>query len=301
MTNMAGQSGGALKIRFFLPSPQLAPYVTTYYLSETDGLGDGTVEDYLHPEWANIRLAVGGQITASIGPGEMTAVPGFVAAGPTSLATRFRLSGGRYWGIGLLPAGWARFVDAPARAYADRYSDMHGDPAFAALRPLADAVTGQADIAQEHARIDGHMLSLLARPGKDEGRILAMHRALLDSEVDSVAQLAEMVGMSPRSLERLAGQVFGFPPKLLLRRQRFLRCLAQFMLDPSLKWLNTMDWHYHDQAHFTRDFRRFMGMAPREYARLDHPVLRAAAIARLQAAGEAVQGLHSPDGVGAHP
>ncbi len=66
------------------------------------------------------------------------------------------------------------------------------------------------------------------------------------------------------------------------------------MLDPSLTWLNTLDWRYHDQAHFTRDFRRFMTMSPREYARLDHPVLRAAAFARAQAAGEAVQGLHNP-------
>lgn len=300
MTNLAGQPGGALKIRFFLPSPQLAPYVTTYYLTETEGLGEGTIEDYLHPEWGNVRLAVEGRIAASIGSGPIAEVPRFVATGPTSLSTRFRLSSGRYWGIGLLPAGWARFVDAPARSHADRYAEIAADPAFARLRPLAEAVAGCAGIAEEHAVIDSHMLGLLDRPGKDEERTLAAHRALLDTEVESVAALAAAVGISPRSLERLASQVFGFPPKLLLRRQRFLRCLAQFMLDPSLKWLRTMDWHYHDQAHFTRDFRRFMGMSPREYARLDHPVLRAAAIARLQAAGEAVQGLHSPDGIAAH-
>lgn len=66
------------------------------------------------------------------------------------------------------------------------------------------------------------------------------------------------------------------------------------MLDPSLSWLNALDWQYHDQAHFTRDFLRFMVMGPRQYAALDHPVLRAAAIGRSEAVGEAMQALHQP-------
>ena len=81
---------------------------------------------------------------------------------------------------------------------------------------------------------------------------------------------------------------------LLLRRQRFLRSLAQFMLDPSLTWIKTLDWHYVDQAHFVRDFKRFMTMSPSTYAALDHPVLRSAARARAVAAGAAVQALHQP-------
>ena len=66
------------------------------------------------------------------------------------------------------------------------------------------------------------------------------------------------------------------------------------MLDPSLKWLSTLDYQYHDQAHFVRDFRRFMGMSPSAYAKLDKPLLIAAARARMEIAGEAVQGLHEP-------
>jgi hypothetical protein len=80
----------------------------------------------------------------------------------------------------------------------------------------------------------------------------------------------------------------------LLRRQRFLRSLAQFMLDPTLTWISTLDWHYVDQAHFVRDFKRFMSMSPSSYAARDHPVLRAAAQARTAAAGAAVQALHKP-------
>ena len=66
------------------------------------------------------------------------------------------------------------------------------------------------------------------------------------------------------------------------------------MLDPSLAWLETMDDHYHDQAQFIRDFRRFMGMTPGAYAVLPHPILSAAAHARNAALGAAVQALHPP-------
>lgn len=109
-----------------------------------------------------------------------------------------------------------------------------------------------------------------------------------------MTDLAHRLGISSRSLERLSLKAFGFSPKLLLRRQRFLRSLAQFMLDPSLTWIRTLDFQYVDQAHFVRDFRRFMAMSPRHYAALDHPVLRAAAQGRSAAAGAAVQALHRP-------
>jgi AraC-like DNA-binding protein len=66
------------------------------------------------------------------------------------------------------------------------------------------------------------------------------------------------------------------------------------MLDPSLKWIETLDRHYHDQAHFVRHFKRFMGMSPSAYAKQPHPVLGAAAHARKAIAGEAIQVLHRP-------
>ena len=81
----------------------------------------------------------------------------------------------------------------------------------------------------------------------------------------SVTQLVEQVGTSQRTVERLCHRHFGFSPKLLLRRQRLMRSLAQFMLDPSLKWIGAMDGQYHDQAQFVRDFKQFMGMSPRQY------------------------------------
>lgn len=292
-----GGVGTAVKVRFFMPSPELAPYVSTYYLTEA-GLGaEGRIEDWLHPEWANIRFSRSNAWTASIGAGPEMDLPHFIVTGPTSYATRFNMGTMRSWGIGLLPLGWARLVGVAASDYADRAVDGAADPALRHLSPLLNKVFGNSDDpAGEAARIDAFLLGMLDErpPVEAEERIRTAHQILLSLECRTVNDCAERMGMSPRSLERLSRRIFGFPPKLLLRRQRFMRSLGQFMLDPSLAWIETLDSHYVDQAHFVRDFRRFMTMSPSAYAALDHPVIRAAAQARTAAAGAPVQALHQP-------
>jgi len=289
---------GAVAVRFFMPSPTLAPYISTYYLTEISLLPDEAVEDWLHPEWANLRFSSGGEWSSALGEAPLELLPDAIMTGPTSQATHFRLGGGaRNWGIGLLPLGWLRLLGVPACDFVDRTVDVAAEPCCAPFTGLPAAVfTGAASAAEEAARIDAYLLGLLARsvPHEDEPRIRAAHTALIDQDMASVADLAQRLGISARSLERLSLKAFGFSPKLLLRRQRFLRSLAQFMLDPSLTWIKTLDFHYVDQAHFVRDFRRFMAMSPRRYAALDHPVLRAAAQGRSAAAGAAVQALHRP-------
>lgn len=290
-------TGDAVTVRFFMPSPELAPYFTTYYLTEVKVPDTDEVEDWLHPEWANIRFAQSSNMRAAVGSAPLAPAPRMIATGPTSRAGHFVSGPFRNWGIGIQPLGWARFCSGPAADLADRFCDGNECAAFAAFTPLADRIyDGPPDPAGEAARIDTFLRSLLDKhpPAEDEARIRAAHNALMDHEIASVGELSERLGMSARSLERLSLRAFGFSPKLLLRRQRFLRSLAQFMLDPSLTWISTLDWQYVDQAHFVRDFKRFMGMSPSQYAAQDHPVLRAAARARAAAAGAAVQILHAP-------
>lgn len=288
----------AVSVRFFAPSPQLAPYITTIYLTDFAPPQGEVISDWLHPEWGNIRLADQPGWKSAIGGNASICLPQVIGTGPTSLATHFLVDRPtRVWGIGILPSGWLRLFDAPANQHADKTIACTAATTFADFSDLAGLVySGKPDPAEEAARIDAFLRQLLQRRAvhEDEARIRAAHAALIDDDLNSVGELAERLGISPRSLERLSLRAFGFSPKLLLRRQRFLRSLAQFMLDPTLKWINTLDWHYVDQAHFVRDFRRFMTMSPSAYAALDHPVLRSAARARAVATGAAVQALHQP-------
>lgn len=292
-----GGASAAVALRFFLPPERMRPFVTTLYHMEISGAEEQPVEDWLHPEWANLRIIPARTIEAGIGETPLERMPRAVMTGPTSVATRFRASTGRSWGIGLMPRGWARLTGVSASAYADRYVDAEADAGLARLRPLCGCVTErEGSVLDERDALLRELQLLLARPATREAEILRAEAALTDPRHHSVTELAAALGMSTRTTERFCSRVFGFSPQLLLRRQRFVRSLAKFMLDPSLKWIDTLDGHYHDQAHFVRDFKRFMTMSPSEYGKLSHPVLAAAAHARMAVAGEAMQVLQQPSG-----
>ena len=140
---MKGDTGNAITVRFALPREELRPYVTTYYLIEAQSaLAGPAIEDHLHPEWANLRFLRDYWSQSAIGDEPLRGSPAFAVTGPTSQATRFKITQtpdsrkGGNWGIGLMPLGWAKFFDAPADEYADRFVDGNADPAFEALREL---------------------------------------------------------------------------------------------------------------------------------------------------------------------
>ena len=280
-------------VGYTLPAPRLRAYVSTISYIVVDP-GTATVFDQIYPEWPNVRFSNReGDMTLCTGPGELVNCTPAGGIGPTSHATRFSLDPGRYWSIGMTPLGWSRFVGAAAADYAERWEPIHEGSVFAPFMPLLDTVQG-TDPEKVVTRINAHLETLLAEPDRDEDKILRAHAALVKPEVTTVAEFASEAGMTVRTLERLSAQAFGFSPKLLLRRQRFLRSLSLYMLDPSLAWLQTLDTQYVDQAHFIRDFKRFMDTTPRKYAALPHPVLWAAAHARTETAGAAMQVLQAP-------
>ncbi|UIP07457.1 helix-turn-helix domain-containing protein [Erythrobacter sp. SDW2] len=278
-----------------MPEADLAPYVTTLYHMEVGQIGEGFLADWLHPEWGNLRFRDGSPVEAAVGDAPLAAVPQAVMTGPTSVCTRFRVRPGRFWGVGLLPLGWAHFCGGDASDYRDRFCDARADEACAAIAAIGDGLfDGVVDVVREAEHLQAGLRRLLDRQVSGEDRIAKVTAALVDPAVSSVAEFADHTAMSPRTLERLCRRVFGFPPKLLLRRQRFLRSLARYMMDPSMSWLGTLDSGYHDQAHFVRDFHRFMTMSPSTYAKLEHPILMAAMRGRMEAAGQAMQVLHQP-------
>ena len=201
---MAMSKGGALdaiSLRFFLPPPGLSPYVTTLYHLEVSGCGQEPVEDWLHPEWANLRIIPDMTVEAGMGGNPLEPMPRSVMAGPTSVATRFRANSGRSWGIGFMPLGWARLTEAPASDYADRYADAEADPVFERLRPLCACVPGKkCDLLAERDAMLRELKLLFAQPAAREDLILRVEEALTDPTIHSVAELAQSLGMSSRTM-----------------------------------------------------------------------------------------------------
>ncbi len=271
-------------------------FTTFYHLTLEMPAGDARLTDYLQPEWGNLRFFCGSTPDASIGSSRVSGAS-FVATGPSSLPCRFSLGAVRMWGIGFLPLGWARFFDADASTCANMICDGASHPAFSRFAGLADTLCDpEATRDEQYAAIVAAMTKAM-RPTRDDARIIRVNAALVRGDHASVHELADACAMSIRTLERVCMRYFGFSPKLLMRRQRFMRSLTTFMLQRGRRWTEAMDDHYHDQAQFTREFREFMTMNPSEYAALDHPILTSFMEARARVWGSAAQTLDPPAGL----
>jgi AraC-like DNA-binding protein len=293
-------AGGITSAQFVAPHPDLRRYVTTYYIAEVNSPDGHMVEDLLHPEWGSVRYICNGAVQGSVHPEPLKPVPPVTLVGHSSRATRIGCVSMRIASFGLLPLGWHHLVGLPASRFADQSVDadmLKTRINFAALFPAISA----AQTLKEVATVFDTMLlpSLMHMPEaakSDDNLIHGLHTALLDSNFSSVTEIAERLNVTGIQLERLSKRVFGFPPKLLIRRQRFLRTLALLMRQPKAKWGEILDPQYYDQAHFNRDFQRFFGMAPKQYLALAKPIVSVAAMARMKALGDPLQGLHAPRG-----
>ncbi len=288
-----GNRGFALRSEFHPTPARFDGCFTSIYTMALDVSQGGELVDYLQPEWANIRFFAGSTPTAAIGT---MAVRGarFVATGPSTLPCRFALGASRMWGVGFMPLGWARFFTANANSLANVICDGAAHPAFAKFNHLSAVLSEPAASPEEQLAAIIAALDELMRPSRDEAKIARVHQAIVEGTHHSVHDLADACAMSVRTLERVCMRYFGFAPKLLMRRQRFMRSLAKFMTSDAAHWTEAMDPHYHDQAQFTREFHDFMTMNPSEYAALPRPILSSFMEARARVWGSAAQTLDPP-------
>ena len=274
-------------IFFQLPAPPLRRLVTTLYRVEAPG----PLRDHLHPEWGNIRFTLAGDWRLEM-PGRADPTPRRAAVfGPTDrTAQLISEAGGVSMGFGLTALGWSRLVGVPANSLANRMAELGTDG-----NALAETLAGASrDAAWEIMErwIEAKAAASPADPASDAA-IERVQAALIGGDISTVASFAAETGLSARTLSRLCTRAFGFAPKRLLRRQRFLRTLAAVgdRLDQPLSLL--LDGSYFDQSHFIREFRSHMGMAPLAYFHSPRQLMRRAAAARLAAAGATMQGLHA--------
>lgn len=287
---------GITRAHFVAPHPDLRPYITTYYLAEVQSRDGSIVRDLLHPEWGSVRYVCAGAVEGGSILAPLEPIPPVTLVGHSSRAAQIECASMRIASFGLLPLGWHRFVGLSAHKYADLSVDARTIVAPVDFGALFPALAAADDVKAVAAIFDTALLSALIAPSEpDDGetaQIEGLHQALLDPEVASVGEIMARLSITATQLERLSKRVFGFPPKLLIRRQRFLRTLANLMRSPQARWAVILDPQYHDQAHFNRDFQRFFGMAPKQYLALEKPIVLAGAMARMAALGDPLQGLH---------
>lgn len=171
-------------------------------------------------------------------------------------------------GVKFRPGGWSAWSGRDAAPWTDRVV-----PAGPLLEPLGlgglgAAVLAAADGAERHAVLREVLERHAPEPDADFLRLRDLvDRMRDDPSLIRVEQLPELVGWSPRTLQRQFRARVGVPAKWVLARFRLQEAAVELERDPAvnLAELSTrLGWH--DQAHFTNDFRRMLGTTPARYA-----------------------------------
>ena len=91
-------------------------------------------------------------------------------------------------------------------------------------------------------------------------------RIAQDTAIVSVEGVLTLCGLNKRGLQRLFQKYVGASPKWVIQRYRLHEAVARVQAGAPMNWaVLALDLGYFDQAHFVRDFRQLVGVAPGEY------------------------------------
>lgn len=261
----------------YRPATPLRDFINCFWSIEPDPAGappltwdrsvpDGSLEFVLHLADPMLRKPVHGEAlreSRSILIGQTTEPYLVSASGPT-----------RMLGVRFFPQTGYLFLDGPVAAFNDQSADLDSILPRAARLP-GERIDG-ADTIHDAIRIlESWCLRRLrqhAPTSRDRHFSYACKAILRRKGVVAIAALARELRISNRYMERLFLERSGISPKLFARIIRFQHALG-FLSRPAAPALATIaqEAGYFDQPHFIREFRRFTGLSPREFAQEQHP------------------------------
>lgn len=185
---------------------------------------------------------------------------------------------GKGWvfGIKFRPGAFYPFYRAPVAALTDQAIGL--DAVFAAAgtayeRSVLACTTmdEMIDCAEQFLRVR------LPPPDEHIARInTVVDQIAADRTITRVAEIADRIGVSQRTLQRLFSQYVGVGPKWVIQRYRLLEATEHLAHNVHVDLPGLAQaLGYFDQAHFINDFRAIVGSTPTDYAqRRDEPLTR---------------------------
>lgn len=278
-------SDSAQPIEYWTASGSLDGLVTGYHRYTVSIPPGVTFRDAFFPNWGTIRISLeqSGPWSLTMGSRTYSPVPAIAFTGPSSHAGYVVAGGGVLTGAGILPCGWAQLFGGDISRYANRVVplsqiDAGGAQLHAALESGGDP----------KAVFDEWLEARLSRRPEPDPRIARLYDLIHDPNVTRIEAIAETLDTPPRVLAALARFNFGFTPKLLLRRARFMRALSAVLSNPGESAHLLTEAGYWDRSHFLRDSHLFLGCSVREFLKRRGPLNQVAMRVREEVIGAAV-------------
>ena len=273
-------------LRYERPADALNGLVASYAVLDSDPAIWTGPDSWLLPGWAQLWFKLTeGTVTVRTRKRRPLPLGAAMLYGPTLCAMPVTSQGGVTIVVDLTPAGWARWIDAAADTLRDQIVPLErfwaGDTTDAAIARLHASDRGP----EVKAILDDLLLSRLPPPHPDEPIVAKIAALVSDPDLPSARAAADAIGVSPSTLLRLSNRHFGFPPKVLARRTRFLRVMTDRLMREDAPDHRETPAGYHDVSHFLRDANTFLGITPRQFLALPMPYLRAVLRARTMVIG----------------
>lgn len=271
-------------IAYWRASERLAPYVTGYHRFDAPLPPGVVLRDVLFPSWATIRVTLPDSRDWSLrlGSRRFDPVPDAVFIGATSYAGYVETKGGALCGVGILPTGWAALFGGDASLLANR-----AVPLSSLVRDADALVDAIHDGEAPDAAFERWLAPRIGRHEPDPR--IAQLLAIIEGPAEvRIEQLTEMLAMPQRSLADFTRRHFGFTPKLLLRRSRFVHALSAVLAHPEDGAAVLEQAGYWDRSHFLRDSHQFLGCSVREFLKRRGPLNPVALKVRAEVIGAAV-------------
>lgn len=269
-----------MQIQYFKPRADIRSYVSSYY----SVMLDEPLADIMRAEIASVRFLVRGEISIDLHDQRQSlAAKAAILCGPTHRATKVEFDKKVHvFGAAITPLGWARIFDVGANELADRvvpFLPFVGDSHATLVKRILNAPDDNTRVT-----VCDHLFAA----------VVDLDRSINQPFVEEVTkwivapgdrQLDDLLGrtgLSARQIERLCNHYFGCPPRMLHRKFRALDSANRLSWDDHKDWRKAGGDYYHDQPHFSREFKHFIGHTPSEFIKNSDLLLRATLKERLE-------------------
>jgi AraC-like DNA-binding protein len=246
---------GKLKHLRRSPSPDLVPWIAHYWMISWDlrGCEPHIAESLPHPN-VHMIFEKGTSVVCGV---------------QTSKFSRVLEGQSRVFGIKFRPGGFRPFFDSPVSKLANRI--IPAKHVFG--KDIAALESVLLSSRKEKEKVEASDKFFRSRlPERDEAIDLAaklVERILHETEIKTVDDLVNRIGIGKRSLQRLFNEYVGASPKWVVRRYRLHELIEKFNSGDQLDWPQlALELGYFDQAHLINDFKSIVGYSPAKYQKV---------------------------------
>lgn len=232
-----------------LPRPELAPFVAHFWKVSWEVKQPVTVQTLPHPCVQLVleagRLEVSGVFDRRF--------------------TRALEGKGEVFGIKFRPAMFSAFFEDSLATLTNRVVS-----AASIFGRSVNALRSTTSFEERCEAAEAFLLGRVPRVVDERAIVLrdVVEALAVDREASRLEWLTERTGLSPRALQRGFRRYVGVGPRWVIQRYRLHEAAEQLGKGKRVNLAVLADeLGYSDQAHFTRDFKRVVGVSPGQYAK----------------------------------